>query len=103
MLEVAGQGLFCSGGNMKNALLGVLLALALMTPLWGQGERGPFNGTVMDPTGSVVANATVTAINVATSVQSASATTNAGVYRMPYLQPGTYRISVSAPGFKTAL
>ncbi len=88
---------------MTNRLLGVLLVLAVMTPLWGQGERGTFNGTVTDPTGSVVANATVTAINVATSVETASVTTNAGVYRMPYLQPGTYRISVSAPGFKTAL
>ncbi|MGH9722617.1 MAG: carboxypeptidase regulatory-like domain-containing protein, partial [Bryobacteraceae bacterium] len=29
-------------------------------------------------------------------------TTEAGVYRMPYMQPGTYRISASAAGFKGA-
>jgi len=68
----------------------------------GQGERGTFNGTVTDPSGAVVANGTVKAINVATNIETTVQTTSAGVYRLPYLPPATYRLSVSAPGFKSA-
>ncbi|MBL8234438.1 MAG: carboxypeptidase regulatory-like domain-containing protein, partial [Bryobacterales bacterium] len=71
--------------------------------LWAQGERGTFNGTIIDPTGAVVAGATVKALNPSTGVEASTTTTEAGVYRMPYLIPGTYRISVSAPGFKGAV
>jgi len=46
-----------------------------------------------------VANLAVKALNTATNVETASATTTAGVYRMPYLPPDTYRLSASAPGF----
>jgi hypothetical protein len=71
--------------------------------LFAQGERGTFNGTVSDPSGAVIAGATVRAINVATNVETPVTTTSAGVYRMPYLPPGTYRLLASAPGFKTAV
>ncbi len=76
-----------------------LLALAL----YGQGERGIFNGTISDPSGAVIAGATVKALNLATNVETPVETTSAGVYRMPYLAPGTYRLTASAPGFKTAV
>jgi hypothetical protein len=71
--------------------------------MFAQGERGTFNGTVSDPSGAVIAGATVRAINVATNVETPVTTTSAGVYRMPYLPPGTYRLSASAPGFKTSV
>ncbi|MCC6366233.1 MAG: carboxypeptidase regulatory-like domain-containing protein [Bryobacterales bacterium] len=71
--------------------------------LLARGERGTFNGTVSDSTGAVVPGAMVRAINVETNLETPVQTTSAGVYRMPYLPPGTYRLSVSAPGFKTAL
>lgn len=71
--------------------------------LWSQGERGSLSGTVTDPTGAVVPGAKVTARNVATGVEVSTETTEAGVYRLLYLSPGTYRISVSAPGFRTAV
>ncbi|MCL6508222.1 MAG: carboxypeptidase-like regulatory domain-containing protein, partial [Bryobacteraceae bacterium] len=77
-----------------------VLAAAL---LLAQGERGTFNGTVTDPSGAVVPGATVKAVNVATNVEIQAQTTTAGVYRMPYLPPGTYRLTVTAPGFKTAV
>ncbi len=86
---------------MRNKYLwATVLAAAL---LLAQGERGTFNGTVTDPSGAVVPGATVKAVNVATNVEIQAQTTSAGVYRMPYLPPGTYRLTVSAPGFKTAV
>lgn len=43
------------------------------------------------------------ATNTATGVEAAALTTDAGVFRLPYLPPGTYRLTVAAPGFKNAL
>jgi hypothetical protein len=81
-----------------------LLCLLVFTAvLFGQGERGTLNGTVTDPSGAVVAGAVVKATNVATGVETTAPTTEAGVFRLPYLPPGNYRLTVSAPGFKNAL
>ena len=71
--------------------------------VFAQGERGTLNGTVIDPSGSVVVGATVKAVNIATGVEIDEITTDAGVYRLPYLQPGTNKLTVSAPGFKLAV
>jgi hypothetical protein len=70
---------------------------------FAQGERGTLNGTIIDPSSSVVVGATVKALNIATGVETDVTTTEAGVYRIPYLQPGTYKLTVTAPGFKAAL
>jgi hypothetical protein len=86
---------------MREKLIAVLtLTLA---GLFAQGERGTFNGTILDSSGAAVAGATVKAINVGTGVESSAITTDAGVYRLPYMQPSTYRITVSVPGFKAAV
>lgn len=80
-----------------------LLACLLAVSLFGQGERGTFNGTVTDPSSAAVVGATVKALNPETGIEVSAVTTEAGVYRLPYLSPGTYRISVSAPGFKASV
>ena len=65
-----------------------------------QVARSQFNGTVTDPGGGVLVGATVVVTNVETNVESKSTTTDAGVYVIPYLANGVYRIHVSAPGFR---
>ena len=62
------------------------------------GARSQFNGTVTDSAGGVLVGATVIATNVETNVESKATTTDAGVYVIPYLANGVYRIHVSAPG-----
>ena len=47
--------------------------------------------------------AAVKVLNPATGVEFHSVTTDAGVYRMPSLPSGTYRITVTSPGFKAAV
>ena len=67
-------------------------------------RRGTLNGTVTDPSGAVVVGAAVKATNIETGVETTTPTTEAGVYRLPYLPPGTYRlVRVRRPGFKGAL
>jgi Carboxypeptidase regulatory-like domain len=81
----------------------IILLSALISPAFAQGERGTFNGIVTDPTGAVVPNAEVIALNKETNVETRTMTTDAGVYRLPYLPTGTYKISVRASGFQTAV
>jgi hypothetical protein len=88
---------------MRKGIRCGFLLLATLASVWAQGERGTFNGIVTDQTGSVVPGATVTAVNVGTNVETQATTTDAGVYRMPYMPSGTYRISVSKQGFQTAV
>src|SRR5581483_9426647 len=61
---------------------------------------GDVTGTVSDPQGRVVPNATVTLTNTGTQ-QSQNTTTNAeGVYRFSLLPPGQYSVKVEAQGFQ---
>jgi carboxypeptidase family protein len=87
--------------------LSFLLSCALLvlsaTVLLAQGERGSFNGIVTDATGAVLPNVEVIALHLETNIETKTSTTDAGVYRMPYLPIGIYRITVRANGFQTAL
>ena len=80
-----------------------LLVCVLSARAPGQGERGTFNGVVTDPTGAAVPNAEVVALNVETNIETKTTTTDAGVYRLPYLPAGTYKITVKATGFQTSV
>jgi hypothetical protein len=64
---------------------------------------GEITGVVTDPSGATTPNASVVALNTANNVERATATNSAGVYAFPDLQPGTYQVKVSAPGFETML
>ncbi|HKV78245.1 MAG TPA: TonB-dependent receptor [Candidatus Sulfotelmatobacter sp.] len=80
--------------------IGALLAAALsFTHVGAQTVTGSITGQVTDPSGAVVAGATVTAENVATSVQTTAGTNGAGVYTLRFLPIGSYRLTVDAKGF----
>src|SRR5262249_52812255 len=58
-------------------------------------------GTVYDPTKAVVRGATVIATNAATNVPQTVISRDAGDYVITPLDPGVYKVTVSAPGFET--
>lgn len=62
---------------------------------------GDITGTVSDPTGAVVANAKVTLRSVESGATQVRSTNAQGTYRFPLLSPGSYSVSVSAPGFQS--
>ena len=64
------------------------------------GGSGLIQGTILDHTGAVVPGATVTAINLATGVETRRVTTGAGVYAVSPLSPGVYRVEVRLDGFQ---
>ena len=56
--------------------------------------------TVTDSAGAIVPGAKVMVVNTATSFRSETTTSPEGSYFIPYLSPGTYQITLEAPGFK---
>ena len=82
------------------AVLLVMMAGSL-TAL-GQTVTAAITGIVTDPSGAVVAGATVTAENTATGVQTAAQTNGSGAYTIRFLPIGAYTVSVDAKGFARA-
>src|ERR1700680_3434129 len=70
---------------------------------YGQLDRGTITGTVTDPQGATVINATISVTNIDTGVSTATTTTIAGDFTIPSLLLGRYRVQVEAPGFKLAV
>ncbi|MGA6953847.1 MAG: carboxypeptidase-like regulatory domain-containing protein, partial [Candidatus Acidiferrales bacterium] len=82
--------------------LGFLLFALVLFPAGRllAGITATISGTVADPTGAVVAGATVTATNVDTGVAISQTTNAQGFYSFPELPVGKYTIDVQKPGFK---
>src|ERR1700680_4018484 len=84
-------------------ILGILVALSLLAVAGNaQTFRGAIKGTVTDPSGAVVAGASVKATNTGTSVAQTSTTTGDGEFSFQDLPLGTYKIEVLATGFRPA-
>ena len=77
-----------------------LMMISAALALYAQ-NTAQINGTVTDPSGAVVTTATVMAVNESTGIQATAKTNGNGAYSVPLLQPGTYRVKIEAPGFKT--
>ena len=85
--------------------LTLLLAGLLVCPtsqLMAQTVRGVLTGTVTDPSGAVVAGASVVATETRTGVKSSTVTSSSGSYRFPELPLGIYTVEVTRSGFKRA-
>ena len=80
-----------------------VIAICSASSIYGQETRGTIRGTVTDPNGQPVANATVR-VNDPTRGTTVNLTTNGeGYYQAAYLLPSTYQIIVEAPGFKKSI
>lgn len=87
-------------GLLRVGLFSLLALLTLSTPVFAQDAGlGAISGTVTDPSGSVVANASVTVIQTDTGISRELVSTSAGSFSATFLKPGRYEVLVSAPGF----
>src|ERR1700678_4694561 len=77
--------------------------MSLASPLAAQSPNGTINGRVVDPANGVIAGAEILAINDVTGVKSPSKTNEDGIYVVPNLPPGPYRLQVAKVGFKTRI
>jgi hypothetical protein len=84
----------------------LLLSLTIITAgAWAQSTvaSGSIQGTVTDPNGAVVPNASVTITNKDTGQSSKLTTTSSGAFASGALQPGNYQVRIEAKGFQTQL
>ena len=76
----------------------VMLAGAL--PAAAQVTTGSLVGTVTDAQGQVVPGAPVTIKNVSQGTATTVHTDDNGAYAAPFLNPGTYEVSIEVQGFR---
>ncbi|MBV8895281.1 MAG: carboxypeptidase regulatory-like domain-containing protein, partial [Acidobacteriaceae bacterium] len=87
--------------NVSRRVLPAACAALFFTCILGAQEfRGTLTGTVTDPSGATIGQASVQAVNNATHENYSSTTTGKGAYFIPYVLPGIYTVTVTAPGFK---
>src|SRR5215471_3893938 len=68
-----------------------------------QSTAATIQGLVTDPKRAAIPEASVTATNTETNVQRTAITGEAGIYVIPNLPSGRYRVQVVRPGFKTSV
>lgn len=87
---------------MKKFLACILITfcfLYLASGLNAQTVQGVITGTITDPSGATVPNATVTITNVGTNVSQSTTTGEDGSYRFSLVPPGQYVVDVKASSF----
>src|SRR5262245_39192795 len=79
----------------------VVISLLLLPCAIAQETTAAFQGTVKDPSGATIANATVEVSGPALIGTRKVKTDEVGFYRVAALPPGQYTVTVSAPGFRS--
>lgn len=88
--------------SLTRSLIVLTLLLFAWHPLVAQTNNGGIAGTVLDSSGAVISGAEVTATGAETHTVYTTTSSSTGAYRFLNLVLGTYDITVTAKGFKTA-
>src|SRR6202012_2506661 len=88
----------CASSKM---LLVSLLGLFAAIPAFSQLDTATVSGRITDSTGAVIAAAQITVVDIETNFESQSVANAEGIFRVPSLRPGPYRLQIKAAGFKT--
>jgi len=80
----------------------IVAALFIAAAPWlaAQITTTTITGTVTDPAGAAIPNATVTAINTATNLTRSTQTGGQGEFRLEFMPVGDYTVEISVEGFK---
>lgn len=84
----------------SHAFFIALLLISASIGLFG-AANGSLSGTLRDPSGAVIADASVTVVNEALRPQFTAVTNGQGFYSFPALPVGHYDVTIEAAGFKT--
>ncbi len=90
--------------NTSTKVLALIAVVALLLPgvlLAQSTTNGAISGTVTDPSGAVLPNLTVHLKSTERGFTQEAKTNLQGFYQFPLLEPGTYSVTIAAPGFKT--
>lgn len=86
---------------MRSFVLAPLMLVCSFSCLQAQDPRGFIRGTVTDATGGAVPGAKVRATSNETGVAALAQTNEIGLYNIPYLIPGFYKLTIEQTGFKS--
>jgi carboxypeptidase family protein len=79
----------------------IAMLLLLVSTSLGQTSKGFIVGTITDPNGAAVPGVTIKATNTATGTTRETISQQDGSYRFDAVDPGTYKLDVTATGFKS--
>src|SRR6202044_1845497 len=93
------------GKSMRSAKTLTLFLVALLTSFDAAGQEitGSIRGTVLDPSGAIVRDATVTAKQIETGLTRVAVSDRQGEYVLVELPIGHYQLEVQANGFQKNL
>lgn len=94
---------FCTSKRVRFVVVLVALVLSASPAglLFAQVTGATLAGTVTDSSGAILAGAQVEIENLNTAVTRNTVSDKDGLYSAPNLLPGSYQLTISAPGFKT--
>src|SRR5882724_349797 len=81
--------------------VGILIAVSA-TMVVAQSDGGALAGTIVDASGAVVPNATITVTGTQTGTVYNVTSNSTGGYRIPDMKVGAYNVKVNATGFKAS-
>jgi len=76
------------------------LLLAFSLAVFAQSNTGTITGTVFDQSQAVMNGVKITATNLGTNLAQTATTNHDGIYSIPALEPGAYRLTLERAGFK---
>ena len=86
-----------ASSNIRACIITIIIFAVL--PLHGQVSGGAIQGVISDSVGAVLPGASITVENVATGETRSTVTNTEGLYRVPNLLPGSYKVTAAAQGF----
>src|SRR5687767_3101560 len=90
-----------TGYGFKLSLSTFVMLMLFCGSAFGQAMgTSSIRGSIKDPQGSVVAGATVTLTHPETNVTRTATSNDSGQFAFEGVQPGVYKVSVEAKGFK---
>jgi hypothetical protein len=103
--EASQRNRWCANGRAFNRCRAFFLCVAVLLFVARANSQtagaGSIQGTVTDPSGAVIPNASVSLTEASTHVTLTTKSTSTGTYVFPNIKVGTYSVSVVAPGFET--
>lgn len=96
------RNVFVTAMSRSLLLLCSVIALCTASLVAAQSGLGTgrVEGTVLDSSGAAVADASVTALNMATDVSTVQKSDSTGHFLFPYLAPGNYHVTIERSGFE---
>src|SRR5271154_5977845 len=87
-------------GHFGRVCLLLIATLTASLAVAQNANTGEIKGTVSDPSGAVVPDVTVTIVDVQTGVSTVTTTNSSGIYDVPFMNIGQYKITFSKTGFR---